>query len=52
MHNSDAIYTITSITVHQSDTSQDMSTEYNTPILVQSHRTDTKYNIIPILIQV
>ena len=37
-------YTITSITVYQSDISQDMSTEYNTPTPVQSHQTDTKYN--------
>jgi len=45
-------YTIASITVYQFDTSQDMSTEYNTPIPEQSQRTDTKYNTIPILIQV
>jgi len=46
MHKYDAIYTITSITVHQSDTSQDMSTEYNTPTPVQSHWTNIKYNTI------
>ena len=45
-------YIITSITLHRPDTSQDMSTEYNTPTPLQSHRTNTKYNIIPILIQV
>jgi len=45
-------YTITSITIYQSDTSQGMSTEYNTLTPVQSYRTDTKYNTIPILIQV
>ena len=47
----DMFYNITCITVYQSDTSQDMSTEYNTPN-PQSHRTDTKYNTIPILLQV
>ena len=45
-------FTITSIAVYQSDTSQGMSTEYNTPTPVQSHWTDTKYNTILILIQV
>jgi len=45
-------YIVASITVYQSNTSQDMSTEYNTPTPVQSHWTDTKYNTIPILIQV
>jgi len=44
MHKYDVIYTITSITVFQSDTSQDMSTQDNTPTPIQSHWTDTKYN--------
>jgi len=51
MHKYDVIYTITSITVHQSDTSHGMSTEYNTPTPVQSHHTDTNYNTIPNPIQ-
>ena len=36
------IYIITSITVHQFDTSEDMSTDYDTPTHEQSHRIDTK----------
>jgi len=41
MHKYDVNYTITSITVHQFDTNQDMSTEYNIPTLVQSHHIGT-----------
>jgi len=51
MYKYDVIYTITSITVHQSGAYYDMSIEYNTPTPVQSRQTDTKYNTIPNSIQ-
>jgi len=51
MHKYNIIYTTTSITVYQSNTSHEMSMKYNTPTPVQSRQTDTKYNIIPNQIQ-